>query len=86
MDSPSTASTSKKAKTVTPDEYDQASTSSIVQPEKKKKKKSKKSNDDGLSGEEFKRVHAKMVVSLPPIFVRDPQEGIEEMLDSMILR
>ncbi|KAF8322300.1 hypothetical protein DL93DRAFT_2072219 [Clavulina sp. PMI_390] len=27
-----------------------------------------------------------MTISLPPIFVADPQEGISEMLDSMILR
>lgn len=35
---------------------------------------------------EFNRVRASMTISLPPIFVQDPIEGIEEMLDSMILR
>lgn len=71
---PLNAAPSKKLKTAT--------TESEASPEKKKKKSKKRRK----VGEEFKRIQASMTISLPPIFAQDPTDGIEEMLDSMILR
>lgn len=82
LESPHAASSSKKAKTKSQTLVD----SDIVPSVEKKKKKSKKHHKDDVSNQEFVRVKASMTISLPPIFVQDPTEGIEEMLDSMILR
>ena len=71
------STSSKKVKTTTSIE-----TEAVASPEKKKKKAKKHRKPSG----EFKHVRARMTVSLPPIFTLDPTEGIEEMLDSMILR
>jgi DNA-directed RNA polymerase I subunit RPA43 len=76
-ESPNAATSSKKLKTAATTE-----TEAVTSPEQKKKKSKKHRK----VGEEFKRIQARMTISLPPIFVQDPTEGIEEMLDSMILR
>lgn len=60
--------------------------------EKEKKSKGKaegKKKDKGKSKaheSEFKLVHASLVVSIAPVFAGDPRAGVEEMLDSMIMR
>lgn len=35
---------------------------------------------------DFEVVNASLVVAIPPIFARDPRAGVEEMLDSMVMR
>jgi hypothetical protein len=46
------------------------------------KGKSKASSSSG----EFKVVNASLVVSIPPVFAGNPRAGVEEMLDSMVMR
>ncbi|KAJ7733750.1 hypothetical protein DFH07DRAFT_845309 [Mycena maculata] len=79
---------SKKRKPAAPD--------SGLQPKKKTKLAVKhaekiRSKDKGKAREsdaegEFQVVQASLVVSVPPIFASNPQKGVEEMLDSMIMR
>lgn len=57
----------------------------------KVKKKEKQKDDKGKSkasggGSEFRLVNASLVVSIPPVFAGNPRAGVEEMLDSMIMR
>lgn len=82
LESPHAISSSKKVKTHSQTLVDSDTTPSV----EKKKKKGKKHHKHNVPNQEFHRVQVNMTVSLPPIFVRDPTEGIEEMLDSMILR
>lgn len=50
-------------------------------------KKENKKKDKGKGREtEFQVVKASLVVSIPPIFTSDPRAGVEEMLDSMVMR
>lgn len=35
---------------------------------------------------EFRVVKASVKVSIPPIFANDPMSGVEEMLDSLVMR
>jgi DNA-directed RNA polymerase I subunit RPA43 len=35
---------------------------------------------------EFQVVNASLVLSVPPIFAANPRAGVEELLDSMIMR
>jgi DNA-directed RNA polymerase I subunit RPA43 len=35
---------------------------------------------------EFQVVRASLVLSVPPIFAANPRAGVEELLDSMIMR
>lgn len=50
--------------------------------EKKRKDKGKARADDG----QFKVMNATMAVSIPPVFANNQRAGVEEMLDSMIMR
>ncbi|KAJ7209501.1 hypothetical protein GGX14DRAFT_520775 [Mycena pura] len=52
--------------------------------EKKVKGKGKARQDDAQA--EFQVVQASLVVSVPPIFANNPHDGVQEMLDSMIMR
>lgn len=36
--------------------------------------------------EEFYIVRASLVLPIPPVFSNDPRAGVEEMLDSMVMR
>lgn len=38
------------------------------------------------SAKEFMVVSASLVVSIPPVFASNPRAGVEEMLDSMVMR
>lgn len=69
-----------------------ASTIEAEGPTKKYKKdaKTKKvKKDKGKAKEsdtEFQIIKASLVVSIPPVFAGNPRTGVEEMLDSMIMR
>jgi DNA-directed RNA polymerase I subunit RPA43 len=55
----------------------------------RKDSKTKKKDQDKLetSAEgEFKVVNGSLIVSIPPIFANSPRTGVEEMLDSMVMR
>jgi DNA-directed RNA polymerase I subunit RPA43 len=52
--------------------------------EKKKLKGKEKAKAD--SAKEFTVVGASLVVSIPPVFASNPRAGVEEMLDSMVMR
>jgi len=41
---------------------------------------------DSESRKEFEVVHATITMSIPPLFAADPLAGVEEMLDSMVMR
>ncbi|KAJ2918508.1 hypothetical protein MD484_g1881, partial [Candolleomyces efflorescens] len=57
-----------------------------VQPSKKlKKAEAVKPNDKG-KGREFQLVTSSMAVSVPPVFAGNPRAGVEEMLDSLVMR
>ncbi|KAJ3571761.1 hypothetical protein NP233_g3536 [Leucocoprinus birnbaumii] len=53
-------------------------------PSKKKPKKS--SNTSAESEGEFHVINASLRLSIPPIFANNPRAGVEEMLDSMVMR
>ena len=59
-----------------------------AQPSKKlKKTEPVKPNDKGKGRDrEFQLVTSSMVVSVPPVFAGNPRAGVEEMLDSLIMR
>ncbi|KAJ7287617.1 hypothetical protein C8J57DRAFT_1284429 [Mycena rebaudengoi] len=76
---------SKKRKPAAPDQS--------LQPKKKAKTEEAKtkSKDKGKAREtdaeaEFQVIHASLVVSIPPIFANSPHAGVQEMLDSMVMR
>jgi DNA-directed RNA polymerase I subunit RPA43 len=50
--------------------------------EEQKKDKGKSRAADG----EFTNVNSTLVVSIAPVFANDPRVGVEEMLDSMVMR
>ncbi|KDQ21783.1 hypothetical protein BOTBODRAFT_123659 [Botryobasidium botryosum FD-172 SS1] len=58
--------------------------------EKKKKSKSKRRHGDRDVKEhdasQFIVKHATLSVSIPPVFASDPRDGVEQMLDSMVMR
>jgi DNA-directed RNA polymerase I subunit RPA43 len=48
---------------------------------------SKRTKNEGKRRDtEFHVVKASLVVSIPPIFASNPRAGVEEMLDSMVMR
>ncbi|KAF8530426.1 hypothetical protein BU17DRAFT_27070, partial [Hysterangium stoloniferum] len=53
-----------------------------VGPSTKKHKKEKRSKESS----EFILLHASLAVAIPPVFASNPAQGVEEMLDSMIMR
>lgn len=53
---------------------------------KSKKERKHKHKDAQRLSEEFALVKASLVVSIPPVFASNPAQGVEEMLDSMIMR
>lgn len=80
-----TETLSKKRKHAIADE-------ALTPPQKFKKSKTDKGNKKTVKGKskdsssEFKVVHASLVVSVPPVFASNPRAGVEEMLDSMVMR
>jgi DNA-directed RNA polymerase I subunit RPA43 len=46
----------------------------------------KKIKENDPSDGEFQVVKASLVLSVPPIFAANPRAGVEELLDSMIMR
>lgn len=46
----------------------------------------KRVKEDHSSDGEFQVVRAALTLSVPPVFAANPRAGIEEMLDSMIMR
>ncbi|KAG6336626.1 hypothetical protein ID866_2465 [Astraeus odoratus] len=61
-----------------------ASDSSPSVPKMKKKKRESRASSSAPS--EFCTIHASTVLSVPPVFANDLRGGVEEMLDSMIMR
>ncbi|KXN90651.1 DNA-directed RNA polymerase I subunit rpa43 [Leucoagaricus sp. SymC.cos] len=55
-----------------------------VSPVKKRSKKA--SRTDANSEGEFHVINASLTLSIPPIFTNNPRGGVEEMLDSMVMR
>ncbi|KAF8993697.1 hypothetical protein BDQ17DRAFT_1252550 [Cyathus striatus] len=50
-------------------------------------KKPKKSRSSHLSRDkQFNTIHASLVISIPPVFAGNPASGVQEMLDSMVMR
>jgi len=46
----------------------------------------KKIKENHSSDGDFQVVKASLVLSVPPIFAANPRAGVEELLDSMIMR
>ena len=69
-------------------------TAGAASPVKKSKKKGNHSKHKGKNKDkgkekkssEFKLVRALLTVSIPPVFASNPRAGVEEMLDSMVMR
>jgi len=76
--SPTDHVSKKKSKKVKHRARDDPSTPVIV----KRKKKKHTANEES----EFMLVRASLMVSIPPIFSSNPRAGVEEMLDSMVMR
>ena len=53
---------------------------------KQESKRDKKNKKGAARDTEFHVVEASLVVSIPPVFASNPKVGVEEMLDSMIMR
>ncbi|KAJ7703283.1 hypothetical protein B0H17DRAFT_1042573 [Mycena rosella] len=73
---------SKKRKPTRPDAALQPNKKAKVAPVEKGKGKAKESDADA----QFQVVQASLVVSVPPMFASSPHAGVQEMLDSMIMR
>jgi len=77
-----TMSTKKRKQTTTEND--------VENPSKRTKKEGKpdrgKRDKKYKKGQEFHVVSASLVVSIPPIFASNPTAGVEEMLDSMVMR
>lgn len=85
LSAPGMSTHSKKRKPAAPDQS--------LQPKKKAKTEEAKtkSKDKGKAREtdaeaEFQVIHASLVVSIPPIFANSHHAGVQEMLDSMVMR
>lgn len=46
----------------------------------------KKLKESHVYDSEFRVVKSSLVLSVPPVFAANPRAGVEEMLDSMIMR
>lgn len=58
-----------------------------VGPSTKKSKKERKPKNKNISRhDEFILVKASLPVSIPPVFASNPSQGVQEMLDSMVMR
>ncbi|KAJ7132832.1 hypothetical protein C8R43DRAFT_1023575 [Mycena crocata] len=80
---------SKKRKTVTVDPGLQPKKKAKLAVQKvaeKSKTKNKGKARESNAEAEFQVVQASLVVSVPPIFASNPHTGVEEMLDSMVMR
>ncbi|GLB37135.1 putative SHS2 domain found in N terminus of Rpb7p/Rpc25p/MJ0397 [Lyophyllum shimeji] len=66
----------------------QTSTEAHVElPAKKAKKEKREKKDKGKAKDtEFHVVKTSLIVSIPPVFAGNPRAGVEEMLDSMVMR
>jgi len=62
------------------------------QPTPKRSKRDKRDNkpraleDTQLRSLEFRQVEASLEITLPPMFIGDPLNGIQDMLDSMLMQ
>lgn len=63
-----------------------ASRKKVKKEKKEKSKKRDKGKAKDVDSSEFKLVNASLVVSIPPVFANDPMSGVEEMLDSLVMR
>jgi hypothetical protein len=43
-------------------------------------------DDTQLRSSEFRQVEASLVITLPPMFIGNPLNGIQDMLDSMLMQ
>lgn len=65
------------------------STKRVKKDKSKKDKKGKKDKGKARAvddGSEFRVMQASMVVSIPPVFANNLQAGVEDMLDSLLMR
>ncbi|KZT10747.1 uncharacterized protein LAESUDRAFT_721116 [Laetiporus sulphureus 93-53] len=63
----------------------------VAEPSTKRAKKDKTKRDKGKTratddGSEFRVIQATMSVSIPPVFANNLRKGVEEMLDSLLMR
>lgn len=67
-----------------------AADASVAEPSTKRQKKDKSAKKDKgkarASSSEFRIINASMLVTVPPVFANDLRAGVEEMLDSMLMR
>jgi hypothetical protein len=90
--SPTLLTMSQLMGTLTKKRKHRMTTNDAEKPTKRFKKDKKKKQDKGKArettddGSEFKVIKGSLVVSIPPIFASSPRTGVEEMLDSMVMR
>ena len=69
-----------------PDNADKIEIPSKKSKQEDKTDKEKRDKKHGKCDTEFHVVRASLVLSIPPIFASNPRVGVEEMLDSMVMR
>ena len=82
----STASKKRKPAAAHPDPQPTKKAKITVKNGEKSKTKDKGKARESDAEAEFQTVTASLVVSVPPIFASNPHAGVQEMLDSMIMR
>ncbi|KAF8210149.1 hypothetical protein K438DRAFT_1570074 [Mycena galopus ATCC 62051] len=82
----STASKKRKPAAADPGLQPKKKAKIAIQNGEKSKTKDKGKARDNDAESEFQTVTASLVVSVPPIFASNPYGGVQEMLDSMIMR
>ncbi|KAJ6499382.1 hypothetical protein C8R45DRAFT_982243 [Mycena sanguinolenta] len=82
----SSASKKRKPATADPDPQPHKKAKLAIQNGEKSKTKDKGKARESNAEAEFQTVTASLVVSVPPIFASNPYAGVQEMLDSMIMR
>lgn len=77
----------QETKQPNPGSYADALVKKSRKEDKSSKEKQKKKDKKGKARDtEFHVVKASLVLSIPPIFASNPRTGVEEMLDSMVMR
>lgn len=82
----STASKKRKPAAADPDPQPKKKAKIAVKNGEKSRTKDKGKARESDAEAEFQTVTASLVVSVPPIFASNPHAGVQEMLDSMIMR
>jgi DNA-directed RNA polymerase I subunit RPA43 len=75
-----------EAPTSTPSKKLRSEKTGAEKVKKKKDKNKEKGKSKGSAASEFRVVSASLVVSIAPVFASNPRGGVEEMLDSMVMR